>query len=461
MTNEARERKKTIRELETLAAEVLELKTLRELRRPLVIEFCGSPKSGKSTTITSINQFLKRNGFTTKVLTERASICPVKNKKNPFFNLWTLTSALAEIIEHIDNKSADIIIADRGIFDALCWFEWLNKNGSIGAPYLDDDSYKVLEKFIHLEIWKDYIDLIYVFKVEPTTSIEREYANLLTDKRGSIMVEDVLAGFNKSIDTIYEKDKDNFREVVQIQTDTPETDKNPNEVSYQVTNNILRILQSFLIEKIGFTNNSIINKLRYGINSIEILNSINLQFDNRDKIEDSENLQIVPIAIITNKEKDRLLVVKKNTRRTSKDSPERDKLLTYIGGHIRKEDEKQSTIDTIRKALRREIQEEIEESIYINNNKSFLIYTPDNDKSRKHLAVCYVIETDLTDKKIKLSSDEFIMKTGKTKSGHLLGINELIKEKNNLESWSKEILKHIFNLDVNIKDKNLFTDKEL
>ena len=54
------DRIKTIKELEKLAAEVLKLKQEREQRRPLLIEFCGSPKSGKSTTITSLNIFLKR-----------------------------------------------------------------------------------------------------------------------------------------------------------------------------------------------------------------------------------------------------------------------------------------------------------------------------------------------------------------------------------------------------------------
>jgi len=95
-----------IKELENLAIEILEFKQERKLRRPLLIEFCGSPKSGKSTTITSLNQFLKRNGFSTTILTERASICPVSNKKDPFFNIWTLTSAIAEIVENLDKNDS-------------------------------------------------------------------------------------------------------------------------------------------------------------------------------------------------------------------------------------------------------------------------------------------------------------------------------------------------------------------
>lgn len=254
-----------------------------------------------------------------------------------------------------------------------------------------------------------------------------------------------------------EKDKTNFREVVQIETDTEQTNRNPNQVSYEVTSNILNILQSFLIEKIGYINNTITSKLDFGINSISILESISLKFDNRDKIESTNKLQIIPICVITNKQRDRLLVVKKSTKRTSRDSPERDRLLTYIGGHIRKEDEKDSLFASVKKALKREIMEEIEESIYIIKNESFLIYTPDNDKSKKHLAVCFVIEMELDDKKIKLSSDEFVMKTGKTKSGHILGKSDIIDEKENLEAWSIEIVKHVLKLDMS--ELNLFINK--
>ena len=117
-------KQKNIAELERLAKEVLRLKSEREQRRPLLIEFCGSPKSGKSTTINSLNIFLKRNGFKTILLTERASICPIENKIHPFFNIWTLSSAVAEIIKNIDlgKDKIDIIISDRGLFDSLCWF---------------------------------------------------------------------------------------------------------------------------------------------------------------------------------------------------------------------------------------------------------------------------------------------------------------------------------------------------
>jgi ADP-ribose pyrophosphatase YjhB (NUDIX family) len=457
------DKKHKIKELEDLAREVLNLKIDREQRRPLLIEFCGSPKSGKSTTINSLNIFLKRNGFRTVVLTERASICPVANKTHPFFNIWTLTAAISEIIKNLDQgkDKVDIIISDRGIFDALCWFEWLNTNPSKLSPYLDDQSYDDLKHFIFMDIWSRYLDLIYVFKVKPETSIIREYANLLTEKRGSIMKEPILEGFNTATDNVIRKYQKRFREVTEIETDTDETNNDPNKVSYMVTKNLLTILKGLLIEKIGYFESDLTQSLKRGINKVDDIMKFPINYNNRDIVEKGNYIQPIPIAVITNPQRNKILMVKKSEKRTSSDSPERNKSLVYIGGHIRQEDEKNKNVfNTIERCLHREIQEEIGESLSVQESKPFLIFTPDSEKSKKHLAVCYVIEMDLEDKRFKLTSDEFIMKTGTSKSGHVLDINEIASGKYDLESWSLQILEHIFDKRMIEKRTPLFPDSD-
>ena len=51
-------------------------------RKPLVIEFAGVPKAGKTSTLTQVQAFLKRCGFRTDVMVERASVCPIRDKKH-------------------------------------------------------------------------------------------------------------------------------------------------------------------------------------------------------------------------------------------------------------------------------------------------------------------------------------------------------------------------------------------
>lgn len=446
------EKKNLIKNLEDLAKEVLKYKDERNQRRPIIIEFCGSPKSGKSTTISSLNIFLKRNNFKTVVLSERASVCPVSKKTHPFFNIWTLTSAIAELIGYIsaDKDRYDIIIADRAIFDALCWFEWLNSNDNNHNPYLDDETYEILKNFALMSLWTNIIDIVYVFKVPPATSIQREYANLLTEERGSIMRENILSTFNIAIDSAKLKYSEYFREIKQI--DTSEQQNNQNQVSYDVTQSILTTLKDLLIEKIGYFDATLKETLKPGINPITLILKEEIKFGNRDIIENEEFLQPIPIAVITNTDRSKVLVLKKNSKRTTSSSPERDKLLVYLGGHLREEDFiDKSLAKAINRGLHREIEEEINESVSINDSNSFLIYTPTTVKSKRHLAICHVITLDLDNKTFNPTSEEFIMKKGRSQSGRILKIEELKDELDGMEDWSKAIMLEVFKIKLDPK----------
>ena len=448
------DKSKIIKELEKLVQQVLDLKSSRTQRRPLFIEFCGSPKSGKSTPINSLSMFFRRNGLKIAVLTERAGICPIQNKTHPNFNIWTLCSVIADMLEKMEHgkEKIDIIIADRGIFDALCWFNWLNTNPSNKNPYLSNENFKELTTFINSDIWKRNIDLIYVFIVDPKTSIEREYSALLTEKRGSIMREDVLETYNTSVEQVITEYSQYYRQVEKIKTDEDDLSGNPNKVNYIVTKSVLQNLIELMDEKIGYISMQVLQDK----NLLSSLKETKLLFGNRIDVEkDSKAVQPIPIAVITNKSRDKLLVVKKNAKKTDKSSPEKDKLLGYIGGHVRYEDNvKDDFFKTIQNALHREIQEEINESISICATDPILIYVDDNERSRRHLAICYIVEMDLDNKQFKITSDELTMKSGTSKSGKVMTPYELASEA--LEKWTIAILDKVFKIKYDINQEELF-----
>ncbi len=99
-----------IDKLEEQASDILKLLKARTAKRPLVIEFSGSPKSGKTTAINVLSLFLRRNGFRVEVFTERASVSPIGNKKgHPDFNVWVSCASLQGMIESAE-KSIDLFI---------------------------------------------------------------------------------------------------------------------------------------------------------------------------------------------------------------------------------------------------------------------------------------------------------------------------------------------------------------
>src|ERR1017187_8445795 len=106
-----------IAELESRAEALKALLELRPAKRPLIIEFSGSPKAGKTRSISGLELFLKRNGIKVEVYTERASVSPIKSKGHLNFNVWVSCASLQGMLESL-YKDIDVFILDRGVFDA-------------------------------------------------------------------------------------------------------------------------------------------------------------------------------------------------------------------------------------------------------------------------------------------------------------------------------------------------------
>lgn len=443
-----------IRDLEKLAEEILSMKNKVRQRRPIVIEFCGSPKSGKSSCINSLNLFLKRNGFKTGIVTEQASICPIKDKHNPTFNTWTVNSTISELNALLDprrSEQLDIVICDRAIFDALCWFNWMFNKGT-----LEKEEYKIITDYITLARWSNKIDLVYVFVADPQVSINREYAHLLTRKLGSIMNIPTLCEYQECINLAKNEFGDKFRMIQQI--DTSELDQNA--VSKEVTHSILEKLKELLIERIGFVEKA---KLKEVLNkeipswscnmpiSLELVN-----FYRRDEVESNNDfLQLIPIGVLTDSKHSKILVLKKRAE-ASNNSAEKDSHLVWFGGHMREEDKikgVESFEELAKITLKREAEEELGISVSLDGLTPYYIYSTAHEKSLNHLAVCFLIEKDVEGLKLSIDSYELVQNKGTSKSGTFMNLREITLPENiPTEEWSRLILSELFKIDVPIEN---------
>lgn len=439
-------RKKVIKELQVLAKEVYDLKQEKGQKRPIVIEFSGSPKAGKTSCINSLELFLKRNGFSVKIIHERASICPVSDKHSPMFNTWTASTSLAGMIGVLADKDSqtDVLILDRGIFDALCWFQWLTDGGK-----MEEEQRKTTEDYYLMNEFLKDIDIVFAFYVDPDTSIKREYANLLTDKPGSIMNKVVLQRYLDAMEHVRKEKGKHFHKIFKIDT----SKKTQDEVGKEVTETTLNTLKTVLMERIGYVDGTsdFIDKLRReSICDLNAEESKNLKicFDLRDKVEKNNSwVQPLPIAVITNLDETKVVTVKKKDKAVSTNSPEKDKVLPWVGGHLRDEDKnkdnKDDFIKLCREGLKREINEELGISVALNNISPICIYTPNlNPKSAKHFAVCFKVPIDEKTVKFRLDEKELVSKKGKSTSGKFVDLKEL--PRNEMESWGLSILRHYF-----------------
>ena len=444
------DRKKIIKDLQILAEDVYKLKQERRQKRPIVIEFSGSTKAGKTSCITSLELFLRRNGFSVKIVHERASLCPVSDKQSPMFNTWTASTSLAGMIGVLKDKNSrvDVLILDRGIFDSLCWFQWLASTGK-----MEKKQQQITENYYLMNEFVKNIDIVFAFCAKPEVSIDREYAHLLTEIEGTIMKESVLKKYIEAIKVVQKEKGNHFHKIFTIDT----SDKDQNAVGKEVTEITLKTIKDVLMERIGYidANSNFMKQLQEKkisyINN-DIVQYPSIQFDLREQVESNNDLvQPIPIAVITNADETKVLVIRKRKESVSQESPEKDKVLPYVGGHTRKEDYNELSasdfIGVCRETLKREVNEEIGISIAVDDIKPTYIYTPNTQVSSKHFAVCFKVPIDEKTTKLSLDKNELMMSKGKSISGKFIELNKLPLEK--FETWGLSIMRHYFGMDVN------------
>ena len=166
-------------------------KHLPETFRPVVVEFAGSPKAGKSTSIEILSHFFKRMKYKVWAPTEGAS------KRTPYhlkrdlvaFNTWTLNYAISELLVSYHNVDQQhLIFMDRGPFDSLAWMGLL-----VEREDLHRDEFETIERFALHPRWIKLIDRLYLFTCDPSVSLAREIESKLTSEAGIAMNEKMLS----------------------------------------------------------------------------------------------------------------------------------------------------------------------------------------------------------------------------------------------------------------------------
>ncbi len=147
--------------------------------RPFFIEFFGSPSSGKTTTITEIDKFLRRHGFRVWRPQEGAEVIRHIERDTPLYNIRTAIYALTNLIDESIGHKYDVVIFDRCIFDAYCWMTyWAEKKLLDGAEMV------MFQNFFTSRIWVDKIDIAYLMICDPKIAMEREMRIALSKKTG-------------------------------------------------------------------------------------------------------------------------------------------------------------------------------------------------------------------------------------------------------------------------------------
>lgn len=204
-------------------------------RRAFVLELTGTPKAGKTSVLTTLQAFFKEAGLRVSILKERATECPLAMKGHFFFNAWTMSTMLAEVLANLETD-ADLLLLDRGFLDALIWLELQSARQQVS-----DEERATFTDFVLLPRWRSLIDYTIIMKADPAVAIVRENHALLIARKGSLMNEPALTEFNAAIDRTTAAQRDNFNFTTIDTSDST----NVKDSCVQVLRTVLPVLQAW------------------------------------------------------------------------------------------------------------------------------------------------------------------------------------------------------------------------
>ena len=230
-------------ELRGRAAKVLAKLRDRKYDRPVFVEFSGTPKSGKSTCIDIATHFFRRLDYNVLAPAEGASRrTPYYLKDNwVAFNTWSASYALMHVLEGMyGSDEYDLAILDRGLFDALGWFQLLTTQDKITAEVRDQ-----VHNFLLIDTWRSNIDAVLLFTTDPETALEREVGNKIIKDEGSTMNSAVLQQLNEAYEQVKEKHSDMFARFEIINTSQSQ-ETSPESTAKEAVAWILEVFESRL-----------------------------------------------------------------------------------------------------------------------------------------------------------------------------------------------------------------------
>jgi predicted NUDIX family phosphoesterase/predicted ATPase len=422
----------------------------RGARKPVIFEFAGVPKAGKTSTLNALQAFLKRCGFRVEIVIERASLCPIRDKTHSNFNVWTACTTLAQILEKTQNPpridDPDILILDRGLFDALCWLRLMER-----LERIRPEERQGIESFLTMADWRKRISAVFVMMVSPEDAMQREKGLLPVEhKEGSIMNEKVLA---QMLNTTRETSKSLKKEFRIFEIDTSAERKGGvKQIAEAVANLALNVIEEHLREDIlSLPREDVIRTFagKKCLNSSEAAALVGLfvksgNFKPREEVEaDKTRVQALPVVVVHNKS-GKVLRLRRKER--TDNNPLNEKIVIWAGGHVRKEDEANG--DSMLQCALREIQEELRLSLEPHELKlRGAVYSElGGPGTQKHVAIVYEWKAKTDDVAIVLSSAEFFERRGTALSGTFVPLKDLARDVDDgklAEEWSVEIIREL------------------
>ena len=234
-----------LRKLHAGKIELQRLKSLVTLPKPFVIEFTGTPRTGKTTIINNLYDFFKKGGFEVSLIEEFTTSKYYKEELRSKFDSMSYSdrdlAIFEEIYKQLQNAvltKKDLILIDRSLNDRQIW----NYRRLVRGDMPEDLYLNAREKYSKLS--KQLIDFLVVTYADSLTSLRRDYNSSLALENRRFLNEANLNEYNESLQAL----KDLFIESVDSLVSLDTTKMSINDVSIEVVSQVLPVMRKRYIK---------------------------------------------------------------------------------------------------------------------------------------------------------------------------------------------------------------------
>lgn len=234
-----------LKKLHAQKVELQKLKALCSLAKPFVIEFSGTPRTGKTTTINNLYDFFKKGGFRTVIIEEFTTSEYYKKVFKEKYKELSSEELNMKILEQVTNQlkmvtesENEVVIIDRSINDRQIW----NYRGYIHGN-IEESKYNQVKETSRI-LSKEQIDFLAVTYADPLISLKRDYnCSLALEKRNFLNIENIKE-YNDCLESLRSLFESSVEKVAIFDT----TSMDLNDVSVEVASEILPVMRKKYIK---------------------------------------------------------------------------------------------------------------------------------------------------------------------------------------------------------------------
>ena len=199
--------------------EIEKLKKLCPLKKPFVIEFLGTPRTGKTSTINNLKDFFKKGGFKINIIEEfttskyyKEVFFPKYNNSNSYELNMAILKKVTKQLKSSLNSNNEIILIDRSINDRQIWnYRRYLKNDIPEKKY-----HKLRNKYQVLS--KELINFLVITYSNSLTSLKRDYNSSLALEKRSFLNLDNLDEYNNNLNALQKLFQESVDDFILIDT---------------------------------------------------------------------------------------------------------------------------------------------------------------------------------------------------------------------------------------------------